>query len=432
MLGTLFQNRLGTSNHLPANGRLMRNNESFFTEQGTVIGIIIASISYQAILCMLNTQTHMVSRAIVGLSEGLIVLACLPLLARRMLPGVLILLLLSAALLTISSIISGELMLKAFRDLLIPLCFFWAGYNVGRADLAERALKVAIAVIISFGLFEFFFVDKFTNLFDIFGYYVSTGSLVPITDYVRDSKLQMNGIRPEGIGRTLFPGLLGSHRVSSVFLEPISMGNFATMCAAWGLSKDTKQIRQMLWFLGAAFVMMVLSDSRFALMSVSLMILARLTLKGTTVNLVVLAPFVATIMLLIMGMDATGRGADSFGGRLSFSGFTLLHFDLPLLFGLSGMQNFGDQGYAYVLSSFGLPVALLFWFSLWLVKMPDDQSLRFRAFISIYLSLILCISGNSAFAFKTSAVVWFLIGSCLKNPAPNGQRNISSGEQKNA
>ena len=432
MLGALFQNRFSTSNHLPANGSLMGSDTSRLTEQRLVIGIIIASICYQAILCLLNTQVHIASRALVGASEGLIVLACLPILARRLLHGTIILLLLTGALLTVSSLISSELAVKAFRDLLIPVCFFWVGCNIGKPELAERALTIAIAVIISFGLFEFFFVDQFTNIFDIFGYYVATGNLAPITEYVRDSKLQMNGIRPEGIGRTLFPGLLGSHRVSSVFLEPISMGNFATMCAAWGLSKDFKQIRQMLFFLGAAFVMMVLSDSRFALMSVSLMLVARFALKGTNVNLAILAPFLAIAMLLIMGMDATGRGSDSFGGRLSFSGFTLLHFDISLLFGLSGMQNFADQGYAYVISSFGLPVCLLFWFSFWLVKMPNDQALRFRAFIAIYLSLILCISGNSAFAFKTSAVLWFLLGSCLRNPAPTDQRQINSGVPKNA
>ncbi|MET0355978.1 MAG: polysaccharide biosynthesis protein GumE, partial [Cellvibrio sp.] len=312
MLNALFQNRFNTTTHLPANGRLMGSNPSFFTEQRVVIGIILASVCYQAILCLANTQIHIASRALVGASEGLIVLACLPIMARRLLPGVILLLLLSGALLTVSSLVSGELAIKAFRDLLIPLCFFWVGCNIGRPELAERALIGAITVIISFGLFELFFVDQFTNIFDIFGYYVATGNLTPITEYVRDSKLQMNGLRPEGIGRTLFPGLLGAHRVSSVFLEPISMGNFATMCAAWGLSKEFKDLRSMLFFLGAAFVMMVLSDSRFALMSVSLMIVARFALKGTNVNFAILAPFIAIAMLLIMGMDATGRGSDSF------------------------------------------------------------------------------------------------------------------------
>ena len=431
MPSTLFQNRFNSAAHLPASGSLAHPTTSFFTEQRVVIGIIIASICYQAVLCLVNTQVHIASRAIVGLSEAIIIFACLPILARRLLPGTVMLLLLIAGLLVASSLFSGELNIKAFRDLLIPICFFWVGCNVGRPELAERGLTIASIVILVFGFFELFFVDQFTRFFDIFGYYVSTGNLAPITDYVRESKLQLNGIRPEGIGRTLFPGLLGSHRVSSVFLEPISMGNFATMCAAWGLSKGPSEYRKMAFFVGIAFVMMVLSDSRFALMAVSLMVVARIMLKGSNINLAVLAPFLAIILLLVLGLDATGRGSDSFQGRLSFSGFTLMSFDMPMIFGVGDMGNFADQGYAYVISSFGLPICLLLWFSLWILKMPDDESTRFRAFVAIYFSLILCISGNSAFAFKSAAVLWLLLGCSLRDPAPLRKSN-NPQELKNA
>lgn len=430
MINTLFQNRFNAAAHLPVSSTLARTN-SFVTEQRLVVGIILASVCYQAFLCLFNTQFHFVSRAIVGASEGLIFVACLPIMARRLLPGVIILLLLTAALLAIASLFSGQLNIKAFRDLLIPLCFFWVGCNIGRPELAERGLMIAILVVLGFGFFELLFVDQFTRFFDIFGYYVSTGNLAPITDYVRESRLQMNGIRPEGIGRTLLPGLLGSHRVSSVFLEPISLGNFATMCAAWGFSKDAKQIRQMAFFVGAGVVMMVLADSRFALMAVSAMLIVRVILKGQNVNLAVLAPFAAIILLLLLGFDTTGRGSDSFHGRLAFSGYTLMQFDIPMLFGISESENFADQGYAYVISSFGIPACLLLWFSLWLLKVPDDQGLRFRAFVAVYFSLILCISGNSAFAFKTAAVVWLLLGCSLRVPAPIGKGTFS-GELKNA
>ena len=431
MLNTLFQNRFNSAAHLPAKGLLTNTNASFFTEQRVVIGILLASICYQAILCLINTQFHIASRAVVGLSEGLILAACLPIIARRLLPGVIIMLLLISALLVINALFSGQLNIKAYRDLIIPLCFFWVGCNVGKPEVAERALIAAIVVVLLFGFFELFFVDQFTRFFDIFSYYVGTGNLTPITDYVRDSKLQLNGIRPEGIGRTLFPSLLGSHRVSSVFLEPISLGNFATMCAAWGLSKDTKQLRSMLLFLGAAFVMMVLSDSRFALMGVSVMVILRVVLKGETINFAVLTPFLAIALLLILGLGTNGRGSDSFEGRLAFSGFTLIKFNLPMLFGIGEMENYGDQGYAYILSSFGIPACLLLWFGLWALKMPNDESMRFRALVAIYLSLILCISGNSAFAFKSAAVVWFLLGTNLRNPAPVNASN-TIGDQKNA
>lgn len=383
-----------------------------------VIAILVATVTYQAMLCMLDTQLHVASRGLVGLAEAIILLACLPFLARRLLPGVIILATFIGAMLCLLSLLSGEVDIKAFRDLLIPLIYFWLGCNLGRPKLADRALTYAIAIVLSFGLMELLFLDLYTTVFDIFSYYVSIGNLQPITEYVRESRLQLNGIRPEGIGRTLLPSLLGSHRVSSVFLEPISLGNFAAICAAWGLSRDKTELRHTLFFVGAAVVLIVLSDSRFALLAVSLMIGMRLILQDKVLNLAILAPFAAIALLLFLGHDATGRGADNFHDRLAFSGMTLLDFDVHALLGFAPAENFGDQGYAYVISTFGLPISLMLWFSFWFLPIPDTQGQRFRAFASIYIALILCISGFSLFALKSAGVLWFLVGCSLRFPAP--------------
>src|SRR3954464_8084046 len=125
MPSTLFQTRFNSAAHLPASGSLAHPTTSFFNEQRVVIGIILASICYQALLCLVNTQVHIASRALVGLSEAVIIAACLPILARRLLPGTIMLLLLISGLLVTSSLFSGDLNIKAFRDLLIPICFFW-------------------------------------------------------------------------------------------------------------------------------------------------------------------------------------------------------------------------------------------------------------------------------------------------------------------
>lgn len=400
-------------------------------ERNWVLAILVAAVTYQALLCLLNTQIVSASRAMVGLAEAIILLACLPLLARRLLPGVLMLALLAGALLCLSALVSGTVNIKAFRDLIIPLCFFWLGCNVGRPEIGDQALKIIIGIVLILGLTEYFFLDLYTNYFDIFGYYVNVGSLQPITEYARDSRLQMNGIRPDGIGRTLLPNLLGSHRVSSVFLEPVSLGNFAAMTAAWGLSRGRDKLREGLFFVVAAVVLMVLSDSRFALMAVSIMVMMRLILAGTSVNLAILAPFAAIALLLFLGLTVSGSLADNFLGRLTLSGWSLLEFDAATLLGAAMHDNYADEGYAYVFASFGLPLCLLLWFTLWLLPMPDDRGLRFRAFMAVYIALILCVSGTSLFAFKTAAIMWFLLGSLLRNPAliaPNKVRAYTAAD----
>lgn len=390
-------------------------------EQKLIIAILLACTGYQALLCLLNTLVLPVSRTFIGASELIILLACVPLLAKRLLPGTIILACLIAGMLCLLTLVNGQLNAKAFRDLLIPLIFFWAGCNSGSIAIADNALKAAIAMVSVLGMCELLFLDTYTNFFDIFSYYVNTGNLQPITDYVRDSKLQLNGTRPEGIGRTFLPGLLGSHRVSSVFLEPVSLGNFAVLCAAWGLSKPLSQWRNMAFYLGSAVFLMVLSDSRFAMASLSLMIAVRILLHGPLLNAALLTPFLALAGLLYLGSIATGpvfeMSSDDFHGRLEFSGKVLMDFDLSSLMGVSNGVIYADVGYAHLFNTYSLPLCLLFWTCFWLLPITDSTSHRFRALAAVYLSLLLCISGFSFFALKSAALLWFLLGSSLQQPA---------------
>jgi len=405
----------------------------WLSDQQLVTFIVVASVSYQALLCLINNYVMPASRPLVGMAEAIILLACAPLLARRLLPGVIALACISAAMLCVLGLLNEQLNIKAFRDIAIPLCYFWLGCNVGKFDVADRALKAAIWVVIVMGVFELLFVDRYTDIFDIFGYYVNIGNLLPITDYVRESKLQMNGIRPEGIGRTLLPGLLGPHRVSSVFLEPVSLGNFATLCAAWGISRNLEEWRTGIFFVAAAIFLMVLSDSRFALMTVSLFVVLRILLIGKLINLAIVAPLCAVAMLVGFGLitDPAVDGAfnDNLKGRFAYSGWSLMEFDLPMLLATNIHDVYPDEGYAHMLSTFGLPLCLIFWFSFWLLPMPSERSLRFRALASVYIALILCVSGSSFFALKSAGALWFLVGCCMQKPAPVPGHNAFPGDK---
>jgi len=391
-----------------------------------IIAIVIATVVYQAVLCLLNTYGLSASRALLGLAEAVILTACLPFIARRLLPGVIIVIAICGAMFCLQAFASASLNIKTFRDLAIPLCYFWLGCNIGRIDLASRALTYAIWVVLFMGAFELFFLDQYTNVFNIFSYYVNTGNLEPVPNFI-NSKLQLNGTRPEGIGRTLLPELLGAHRVSSVFLEPVSLGNFATICAAWGLSLNNGELRKTLFFVTLAIVMIVISDSRFALTTVSLMVIMRLAISGKALYLPLVAPFVTIALLLVLGAEGGRFLEDSFHGRLALSGQALHEFTLSTLFATVKAKPYADMGYAHLISAFGLPIALLLWFSLWLLPMPDEQSQRFRSLAAIYIVLILCVSGYSLYALKTSGVLWFLMGCCLKNPAPKPAAEATTG-----
>lgn len=393
------------------------NNPVNRTTDTWICLILVLAVGYQALLCLLNTLGIAASVAVVGAAEAVIMVACLPFLLRRMAVELVAVLAIAGAFFCLAAITSGQFNIKAVRDLLIPLWFLWLGYNLGNIRVAERALVWLIVLVLGMGVFEWLLLDVYTSLFDIYAYYINTGNIAPVTDYVRESRLQLNGIRPEGIGRTLLPDLLGSHRISSVFLEPVSLGNFATVIAAWGLAYNREQWRKALLFLGAAFLMVVLADSRFALVLIPAMFAIRLLMHGKALYLASLAPLAGVLLVLAMGAT-TLEYTDSFAGRLALCGWALEDFNLQRLMGLDLAPNYGDMGYAYLISRFGLPLCLLLWAGLWLLPLPDERSQRFRAFVAVYAALILSVSGTSLFAFKTSALLWFLMGCLIQRPAP--------------
>ncbi len=380
--------------------------------------VVIATVVYQAVLCAVHTHVFPASRALVGIAELTIMMASLPLMFRRLLPHVIVFAALTGAMLCLLVLLRGSIDVKAFRDLMIPLWFYWLGRNVGDPALADRMLKGIIALILAFGVFELVAVDRFTDLFDIFSYYVSIGNLQPVTDYVRESRLQLSGIRPEEIGRTLLPSLLGQHRVSSLFLEPVSLGNFATVLAAWGLARNRDELGQMLFFLAAAVVLIVLADSRFALISVALLAVLRFLLHGRGHYLMALLPFLIIAGLVYMGLNMQGVYGDNYLGRLVISGRSLVGFDVTTLLGFARGGWYADEGYAYVLYTFGVVLAAALWLALWLIPMPDERGNRFRCYVTVYIALILCVSGTSLFALKSAGVLWFLFGCMLRDPAP--------------
>ena len=61
----------------------------------------------------------------------------------------------------------------------------------------------------------------------------------------------------------------------------------------------------------------------------------------------------------------------------------------------SPLPNYGDMGYAYLLSRFGAPMSIALIVVLFLIPMADDRGVRFRALIVLYIFSNLAISGTS-------------------------------------
>lgn len=375
--------------------------------------IVFAAVAYPALLCFMHTHFFPVVTATVGTTEFLIYLACLIVLLRPVRVEFVVVATLVTAYLLLLSLFRGAVEIKSFRDVMIPILFYWLGRSVIDSGFADKLLRVLIWVVLIFGFFELFFLDWYSYLFNIFSYYHSQGINTRSTNFVSDSALNVNGMRPDGIGRTILPDLLGRHRVSSIFLEPVSLGNFATVVAAWGLAKSRAEWKSAAFFVVAGIIMISLSDSRYGIGAVSLMALLRAVPIRWTKLPVSLMPLVCISALLLFAVSFNGPYTDSVFGRLYMSGKSLLGLDASMLFGInSTLRFFYDMGYPYTLTRFGLLLAVFLWFAIWMVKMRDENGERFRIFVAIYITLLLSVSGTSLFALKSAGILWFLFGSC--------------------
>jgi putative polymerase len=374
--------------------------------------LLLAVVCHHWLLCLLHTRGLNVSVVTVAMAELLIYAACLPLLLRRLSLRSLVVVFVALGLSGLIALARGGYFdAKAARDLLIPLVFVWAGRSYAQGGRSiDRPLLVAAGMVVLVGLAEALLPGLYSRFFNTFSYYVGLGGIDPGSAQVAGQSVTLNGMRPEGIGRTLLPQVLGAQRVASVFLEPVSLGNFAVILMAWGLAKPWREWRMAAAFVAIAAVLITLADSRFGLYMSALLLLLRLAVHGRAHVLAIVFPVIGACALLALAAYAPGEG-DNLIGRMTVSGRYLAAFDEMNLLGLRDYAtSFGDMGYAYVISRFGIAGVALMWLCVFMLPLHDEAARRFRTAMSAYVTLILCVSGTSLFALKTAGVLWFMFG----------------------
>src|SRR5690606_20951595 len=118
-----------------------------------------------------------------------------------------------------------------------------------------------------------------------------------------------------GDGRLIAPWLtlLGDHRASSIFLEPVSLGNFGAIAAAFALSLPRSDRRTALWIAAASLVTIFAADARFAAASLLLFVLARAAPLSWSNLILAFLPIIAIALLIGVSL-ATPADGDTFVG----------------------------------------------------------------------------------------------------------------------
>lgn len=305
---------------------------------------------------------------------------------------------------------------KVLRDAFIPVLFYLLGRYHGTPEGGDRLVNAAILIVVAGALFEWLFLDTFLRHVDVIGYYVARGS-VEAAQAGDEPGLFISGLRFEG--RTLLP-FLGEHRVSSVFLEPVSLGNFGPIVFAWVLMRDRGRPLALAAKTALILMLLVLGDARFGIYLCALTALVYVVAPVIRPGLVFAAPFVAIVGLLVYAGLNTGVPWDNtVAGRFLLSGQLLTTLDAGQALGFASSDvDFVDSGYATMLSQFGLFGAAGLW-AVYVFGAPAQtpDSWRYKLFVCLYLILLLSIS-TSLLTIKTAALLWFLAGASGAGQAP--------------
>jgi putative polymerase len=387
--------------------------------------VVAAAVIFNFVLCFVDTNIFNVSYTIVISCEVMLIGAAFGLIWHRT-PTLYVILSLLAAYFFSVMVIRSEFDPKILRDFLIPIAFLFLGTYLGSLRSADKLVTCLIILALGAALLESLALNTYLHFFDVIKYYVARGTEVNLGSDTADgifirgtnsaAGLFINGTRFGD--RTLLP-FLGGHRVSGIFLEPVSAGNFGVIAFAWILLRE-RRVWPFLFKTLAIVTIMVLADARFGVYLSAFLLVIYFAGQVIRPTILLLAPFV--IMVALVAAYATGAetGADnSLAGRLMDAGHSIASLSPLQVFGMQTSASFvtgyaGDSGYGYALVKVGIVGLLGIWAVFVYAPVWNRDAWRFKIFVVFYTTSLLAISA-SVFSIKTAALVWFLYGT-LNNP----------------
>lgn len=381
--------------------------------RAAAVGVVAAALLFNPVLAWINGHIVPLSGAVVTGVQGLIIAAAaaVGVLGRR--PGTFRWLgfMWAAVLiwLTLSLLRQGP-DLKFLGDAVLIPAFALAGSCLDRRSLI-RLLLAAQTVIAVAAAWDLFAPDSYGEFLQIRAYYVNTRGFSDEAFWSQNANLFLSAERPDA--RMFFPNS-GLHRAASIFLEPVSLGNWAVivtilLLALW----KSLSIPARLILVSTIPFLLVACDGRFsALASVFVLLSYPIAVLAPRWFPLLYLPFVMVVLLVMRGLGMLPEGADSFTGRLNKAAAHLQNLDLPGLLGLDsgGVAASADAGWAYLIQSQSIFGLIGFWMALILFN-PSNR-LENRLFVSgvaIFFALNMPVS-YSFISIKSAAFIFAVYG----------------------
>lgn len=299
--------------------------------------------------------------------------------------------------------------LKLVRDAIIPFAFLTLG-TAYRGRLHKLVLWLAVIVVLV-AIFEMAFPNLYGDLVDPRSYFVNTRGNSEDDFWNEASKLYVSATRP---GERNWLGGFELPRVSSIFVEPVTMGNFIIFfCAVAITFWRSLRVAGVVFSLVLILFLLIASDGRLASATCLLMLMLAPLLRRTDQTLAAFL-FIGVLLAGWLGVWALGVSAyeDTMMGRVFVSVDAINTMSPREWFGmdLAAPYRYSDSGIAYFIAGQSILVVLVFLIAYsFLLRMPTSNGQLFKNLFVVAFALSLLVS-NAYFSIKTAGLWWFACG----------------------
>ncbi|MDH5835569.1 polysaccharide biosynthesis protein GumE [Luteimonas kalidii] len=298
---------------------------------------------------------------------------------------------------------------KFMRDALIAFAFLVLGAAY-RGQVPRLCLWLALLVAVV-AAFELAAPQLYGDLVNPKSYFVNARGASAAGFWNEDSNLYVSATRPNARN---FLASSELPRASSIFVEPVTMGNFIIFLAAVVLAfgRRLAPLARLAAFALVLFLV-VASDGRLAAGTCVLMLLVAPVFARLDQRMA-FAVFAAVLLagaglVHVAGVEAFD---DTMLGRIFFSVQSIEGLSLRQWLGLEpgAAYRYFDSGIAYFIASQSLPGVIAFALGYsFLLILPGVEGRLFKHLAIFAFALSLLVS-NGYFSIKTAALWWFVCG----------------------
>jgi putative polymerase len=394
--------------------------------------VLIGCVVFNAGLAVVNGHIMALPPALVIAAEGMLVSAALGLAMLgwkpQMAPSLALI-----ALLVLFATFRGLLMAqpepKFLRDVLLIPTFIMLGMSFDERGLTRTILLLHTIVFLVF-LLEAVAPRAYSDLLHIQDYYVNTRGNKLDEFYNTNSELFISATRPD----ERFFSFVDAPRLSSIFLEPVSLGNYCSIIAAFTCACFRRLGWPAVAYLGlTTLAMLVGCDGRLATATCVLIVVVAVVAPWLPPrsHVLYLPLTLAFVFALVIGADLR-PGTDDFAGRLAHTVELLRNYDVAEMLGLSNeyLMKSMDSGVAYLIMTQSVLGLLLLWaYVAWGAREDTAEQVRFTHTLSLYLALSMMVS-YSFLTIKTGAVLWFIQGTLQGASARYAGRKFAGPKER--